>query len=589
LDLPDRVISPEVATIFVIDKSGSMRRNVLGSIRNQQEIANDATALAIASLDRNDLVGVVAFDNTAEIVVPLARNENIEKTVKEVKEISPGGGTNIAAGMERAIEMLEGVNAKTKHVVVLSDGKSQRDADLPDLARQLVEMGAKVSTIAVGDDADLGGMSNIASIGNGTYYYASNPNALPKIFLKAIRVVRTPLVREGDFVPVILPSGSPMVAGLTSGMPALGGLTLTRPRSEPTIALAMVAPTGEPVLAHWNVGLGQVAAFTSDAHRWAGNWLAWPGYERMWTQIVRSASRPPGGGDVQANASVRDGQLTIRAEARDESGAPLAGVRVPATVYAPDGTTREVVLSAVSPGVYESVSPASQTGSYVAIIKPQQSGKRLAPAIIGTTLQEGAEFRTLESAEETLRSIAKAGGGRVLEVSAPADAKLLDRGDIKPAEAVTPLWKYLMPLALVALLLDIAMRRVAWDRFVSARFRTAQAAKEAMAEKLRATSAAASVSRVRTRVEETVAEVEPSLALSQQDAAALAAAARDRRRAQRLAGMAPAGSASKAASSGAVQDGGGDVGHVVMRDGAKEDEGSGLLAAKRRAAKRFDE
>ncbi|HLP84451.1 MAG TPA: VWA domain-containing protein [Phycisphaerales bacterium] len=577
LDLPDRVISPEVATIFVIDKSGSMRRNVLGSIKNQQEIANDATALAISSLDRNDLIGVIAFDNNASAVVPLRRNDDINNTIKEVRDIGPGGGTNIAAGMELAIDMLQDVNAKTKHVVILSDGKSQRENDLPDLARELVAMGAKVSTIAVGDDADLGGMSNIANIGNGTYYYASNPNALPKIFLKAIRVVRTPLVREGDFTPVILASGSPMTTGLAADMPPLGGLTLTRPRSQPTIALAMVAPTGEPVLAHWNVGLGQVVAFTSDAHKWADKWLAWPGYERMWTQIVRSASRPPGGNDVQATANVRDGQLTLRAEARDESGTPLPGVEIPATVYAPDGSTREVKLTAIAPGVFESITPASQTGSYVAIVKPQQAGKRLAPAIIGTTLQEGAEFRTLESSDQLLADIAKAGSGRVLDIAQPQLANLFDRTNIKPAEAVTPLWKFLMPLALAALLIDIAMRRVAWDRCFSARFKTAQAAKEALAEKMRGTTAVTSVARVRTRVEETITAPEPSLALSQDDAAKLAAAARDRRRAQRLQPTQPAQPVSTQPAA------------PVVTNQPAQDEGSGLLAAKRRASKRFDD
>ena len=580
LDLPDRVISPEVATIFVIDKSGSMRRNVLGSIKNQQEIANDATALAIASLDRNDLVGVVAFENSASIVVPLSRNEKIDETTRLVRDISPGGGTNIAAGMERAIEMLEGVNAKTKHVVILSDGKSQREDDLPQLARDLVKIGAKVSTIAVGDDADLGGMSNIASIGNGTYYYASNPNALPKIFLKAIRVVRTPLVREGDFIPVILPSGSPMIAGLDN-MPPLAGLALTRPRTDPTIALAMVAPTGEPVLAHWNVGLGQVVAFTSDAHKWAGQWLPWPGYERMWTQLVRSASRPPGGGDVQATANVRDGQLTIRSEARDETGTPFTSLQVPATVYAPDGSTREVSLTAVSPGVFESITPASQTGSYVVIIKPQQNGKRLAPAIVGTTLQEGAEFRTLQSDDQTLADIAKAGGGRLLDIAQPAQANLFNRTNIKPAEAVTPLWKFLMPLALLALLIDIAMRRVAWDRFLSSRFKTAQAAKEALAEKLRATTAVTSVSRVKTRVEETVAIAEPSLALSQDDASKLAAAAKDRRRAQRLQAAQPAPMPMSAPKQSSAP--------ITVEEPTPTESDSGLLAAKRRATKRFDE
>ena len=38
----------------------------------------------------------------------------------------------------------------------------------------------------------------------------------------------------------------------------------------------------------WQYGLGRSAVFTSDAkNRWAVNWLAWPGFDRLWANIFR--------------------------------------------------------------------------------------------------------------------------------------------------------------------------------------------------------------------------------------------------------------------------------------------------------------
>lgn len=591
LELPDRVVAPEVATVFVIDNSGSMDRPVLGSIKSQQQIANDATALAIASLDRNDMVGVIVFNSVARVVVPLDRNTDPRPAIERVRAIQSDGGTDIAAGLELAIDQLRNVRAKVKHVVVLSDGKSQRDSELPGLASQLASMGVKISSIIVGDDADVGQLERIAQIGGGVAYNANNATALPRIFLRAIRVVRSPLLREADFTPVLLPVASPMTAGLgaSADIPPLGGMVLTRPRPEPTITLAMVAPTGEPLLAHWNVGLGQVAAFTSDAGEWASRWLEWPGYERLWTQLIRSASRPATTRNIDATLSAEDGVLAIRAQAIDDAGLPASGLALEASVFTPAGQSISVPLRATGPGTYEAQLDATQTGSYIALVKPRDTSTvRMSAAIAGTTLQEGAEFRALRSDEQLLAQLASAGGGRVLDLARPEEANLFDRTGLTPARAIEPRWQELLLLALALLLLDIANRRVAWDRFFSAAFRE----RVAQGVQRGAGAAAASVGTLRERRSAAPATgpkltldgagaaspaPAPSLTLDEQDAARLAAAARDRRRQQRLEAMTPA-SASPLP----------DAATPAPRD-AGTGEGSGLLAAKRRAAQRFDE
>lgn len=599
VELPDKIVAPEVATVFVIDNSGSMRRPVLGSRQTQQQLANEATALALNSLDRSDLVGVVAFNSAADVVVPLSPNLDSKDNVERVRAIRSGGGTDIAEGLERAIDQFRDLerdperskSIKVRQCILLTDGKSMREEELPGLVDQLVKMGVKVNTIAVGDDADTSTLERLARQGGGAYFYAMNPQNLPRIFLKAVRVVRSPLIREGDFGPIVLASGSPMVAGVREP-PALGGLVLTRLREDPTVVQSMVAPTGEPLLASWQVGLGQVVAFTSDAHSWADRWLAWPGYERMWSQVVRAASRPADGRGVQATASASGDGLALRVDIRNEDGTPAVGLDVPATIYDPTGATRDASLAAVGPGQYEVRIPTRETGSYVALIKPSADGRRLAPAIVGATLQEGAEFRVLSSNDSLIDQLARAGGGRVLDLSSPATANLFDRAGIKPAESISSLWRFMMIATLALFLLDIATRRVAWDRYVSRRFKLPNS-------RLQPSGASAGVVgglRAKLEATEERREAAPSLALSDQDAAALAAAARDRRRAARLQSVAseePRASAppgGKPAASDPTSAARNTAAPIEDRTNAKqEDSGGGLLAAKKRAARRFEE
>lgn len=585
VDPPDRVIAPEVATVFVIDNSGSMNRYILGSTKSQQTIANEATALAILSLDANDLVGVIEFNSQASVVVPLTKNDRPKEIAEEVRNIGTGGGTNVPAGLERALEMLAGVTAKQKQIVLLTDGKSMHEHRLPELAEQAAGASIRLNTIAVGDDADRKMLAEIASIGKGTYFDADNPNALPRIFLKAVRVVRTPAIREAPFVPRIINDASPVTLGLGTP-PALGGLNLTQRRNDPTVATAMVSPKGEPVLASWPVGLGTVVAFTSDAHAWAASWIDWPGYERLWAQIVRAASRPIGNAGVQSTASIRDGVVRLRLEAARDSGEPWSGLRVPATVFAPSGSTTQVLLEQTAPGVYEAKSPAGESGSYVAVIKPAGATvgrERFAASITGATSQENPELRFLSSNDALLAQLAGAGGGKLLDPAEPTATRLFDRATVQPSVALVTLWKPLMVALLVVLLLDVACRRVAWDRFVSEEFREkTEARAQALSDRI-ARAAPESIGGLRRNAESRGSAIghADALGLSTQDAQTLARAARDQRRARRLAQATPAQTPAQPPTVPPDEKPGPSQ--------PRQDEPGGLLAAKRRAAKRFDE
>lgn len=527
LDLPESLIVPSAAIVLVIDNSGSMGRGVFGSSRTQQQIANEAAAHAVTILDRADLVGVIAFSNSPRVVHPLSPNDDPPTLAARIRGISPGGGTNLLPALEEAARQLEAARAEVRHVIVLSDGVSMNAEMLPGAAANLFDRGIRVSTISVGQAADVATMGAIAEQGGGQHHYVVNPNALPSIFVKTVRLVRSPMIREAPFRPVVTPSGSPMTEGLGTP-PLLGGLVLTQARNEPTIVNAMLTPDGEPVLAHWNAGLGQVAAFTSDAHRWAARWLDWPGYARMWTQIVRTLSRPATSHGYDLTTQATDGRLRVRFEAADDEGTPLDALTVDATVYAPGEEPTTIRLDQTGPGVYEGSVEANRTGAYVAVVKPRQAGSPLPPAIGGATIAAGEEYRSLRSNAALLREVASITGGRTLSLDALDAATVFDRTAAPPRLASVPIWRRLLMAAIVVLMLDVGTRRIAWDRFVSREFgvELRKAAAESLAERgeeARRTLAGLRGTREAARVEP------PSGALGEKEARRVAEEAARRR------------------------------------------------------------
>ncbi|QKK08146.1 MAG: VWA domain-containing protein [Planctomycetota bacterium] len=221
LEIPDELIVPSAAVMIVLDSSGSMGRGVMGSIKTQQEIANESAALAVSTLDKRDLVGVVSFDSDTREVVPIGPNVDPQATAGRIRSISAGGGTMVAPALGLARDRLVEVDAEIKHVILLSDGRAGDAEGLPRMAEEFGRLGIRITTISVGSGADQQTMQSIAGLSGGEHYAVMNPSVLPRIFVKAIRVVRTPLVRESPFVP----------RGAGHGLAAGRGVRVRRPRA----------------------------------------------------------------------------------------------------------------------------------------------------------------------------------------------------------------------------------------------------------------------------------------------------------------------------------------------------------------------
>lgn len=472
--IPTQKVLPSGALVLVIDRSGSMGSPVGGTSKSQQEVANEAALLAISTLYPQDLVGVVAFDNSAKMIAKLQMNDDFNNVAKRVRSITPQGGTNIYTGLELAYEELARVttdDAALKHVILLTDGHSQSSM-YPRLVGKMRKAGITLSTIGVGDGHDATLLNQLARMGNGQYHPVRNPNTLPQVFIKEAKTIRKNLIKEKTFQPEVVNTGSPIMASI-SAVPPLRGHVLTGAKQDIRAITPMIGVEGEPIFAHWQVGLGRSAAFTSDAtNRWATDWLGWDGYADFWTRTVRNIARPPASRNVDMVASLQGDTMTIRLDAAaadfgqrtSRRAADFANfLEVRGAIVTPDGETREVTLQQSGPGMYQTTVPASEAGNYIVELFITAPGGETRRVTGGASKPPGTELRQFNTNMPLLRQVANITGGRILDPNEPEPAGLFTRTEEFSTMSVRPLWQTLMIVLFVLLLLDIASRRVAWD------------------------------------------------------------------------------------------------------------------------------
>ncbi len=485
LDVPDDLVMPKVAAVFVLDSSGSMKRKVLGSARSQQAIANEAAAGAVDVLDEQDFIGVVSFSDQARVVVKMTKNDQPTTVQSKIKSITANGGTNLAPAMRMAGEMLADVESETKHIIILSDGESQNPEMLPEIARELSEKGITISTITVGDEADEKGMKTIASLASGTYYRVRNPSVLPRVFLKVVRVIHTPMIREGEISTVVLNSDSPATGHLGS-LPMLNGLVITdQIDDDPRVSTPIVSDRGEPIFAFHQVELGRVSVFAGDLSDWSSRWIDSGDLSKILINAIGWTKRS-NQHRVGELSFVADGASAhIEFNAIDQHAAPIDGLRVQAQIFDDQGGQRTVELIQTGTGKYEASVDHLGEGVHVVIAQPMRDDEPMYPTIAGLEIAGIDEFAFFDDDAQALIDLAKRTGGRVFHIADPMAADLFDRSAMGEQYAFEPIWPMLLWVAFGLFLLDLGARRVAFDRWITqARDETIAATRVVRAEQV---------------------------------------------------------------------------------------------------------
>jgi hypothetical protein len=380
-----------------------------------------------------------------------------------IGSITSGGGTNIYSGLSPAVDALIASKAKSKHIVLLTDGVSE-PGDYDGLLKKMAANGVTLSTVAVGADADVRLMQYLAVEGKGRYYYTEDGNALPQIFAHESHLASRSYIIEHTFSPERT-SSSPILDGIGS-LPALQGYVGTSPR--PAGQVVLVSDAGDPLLAQWQYGLGRVIAWTSDAKgQWAREWVSWSEFARFWSQAVRWSTGTEASAGLQSRVELEAGAGEITVEAAAPDGSYLNDLSVQAAVVAPGLLTTTVDLKQSAAGRYEGTFPALEEGAYLIRIEAQGAGLGTSSQTIGAVVPYTPEYRGADADTGLLPRIASLSGGRELEPLSPALA--FDR-NLPPVRSSTSLWPLLLTLAILLLPLDVGVRRVSIYRSDLARF-----------------------------------------------------------------------------------------------------------------------
>jgi Ca-activated chloride channel family protein len=424
-----------------------------------------AKAAAIAAADvmnPTDQVGILSFDAAWDWTLPFRPVGKGEWISEGLASLQSDGGTDLYKAMIEAYRGIATKQAAIKHVIVLSDGLTDK-ADFHGLVQRMARDGITVSTVSVGNDADVQLMADIAKDGKGRGYVALDPRTIPQIFTTETLLISRDLLVEKLVTPSIVASVGPLKGIAQGNLPSLRGYVLTYPK--PRAELLMKADT-DPLLVSWRYGLGRVMAFTSDlSGRWGKEWVAWHGFPQWASQLARDTLRKLLETRNRTDFQPEGESVKVVADFVSKDGSFLNHLKLKGNITAPNQTTQDQAFQQTAPGRYEGKFTPSQRGiHFLTMYAEGKAGEApLAVATVPYVAPYPKEYRELKPNMALLSRLAEETGGEML------DPDKIEEG-VKRLYTPTPgkgrrgqeTWWPLAGLGLFLFLADLVLR--SWPR-----------------------------------------------------------------------------------------------------------------------------
>ena len=143
MDLRGKSLSTSVALMIVMDVSGSMGGGPGGA--SKMDLAKEAALAAVELLGEYDQVGILAFDDHNQWMIQPTFASDLTPIEDAIGRMQPGGGTEIYPALKEAFDAVVPLDAKVKHIILLTDGEAPR-GPYEDLAKQMEPAQVTLST-----------------------------------------------------------------------------------------------------------------------------------------------------------------------------------------------------------------------------------------------------------------------------------------------------------------------------------------------------------------------------------------------------------------------------------------------------------
>ena len=420
---------------------------------NGNQVARDCAQGVLDALGPSDEMGVVLWDGRDQWLFPMTKVGDKKELRRSIAGMNQGDLPSFQNVMSMANEGLKKTTANLKHMIVFSDGDPGPPTQ--ELMSDILGNRITVSTVLIAGHAGPDTMMWIAEHGKGRFYDVRTPEQLPQIFIKEAAVILKSAIFEEPFKPQLAAS-SELLRGIGAAeYPTLRGYVCATPK--PRAEIPLVSDKGDPVLAHWQFGLGRAVAFTSDAKsKWAADWLGWSKYRQFWSQVAQWSLRKIDNADFTTEVAVEKGEGHISVEALDEQGNYRNFLNLQTAVVSPKGEKVAVRLEQTGPGHYEAKFPTKEVGSYLLNLMDLKDGQLRASQVLGASVNYSPEFQASEPNLNLLKRLAESGGGKMLDPDTDNPFLHERQKTFQPRDW----WEWLLKMAIVLFPLDVGIRRI---------------------------------------------------------------------------------------------------------------------------------
>ncbi len=366
-----------VALVIIVDLSSSMNKGMGNEGKTRYEVALESAKKALDGLDaEKDYVGVIVFDESATVAVPMSplkdnvdaikdkidyefehfyyhhwlldgeetdirvnMNDDVDKMIREGytrPNITREGtrnsqgdyiksyGTNYRWPINEASNMISGamqnIKLDIKQVVFMSDGEpNDAGSGYDGIVSLMTKAGIVTSTVGIGSDLNTNAINQlelIATKGRGELVIVKDAQALPEKLYEIANAIKGDYYNVRDVKPIMYETND-ILRGVDD-FDTLGGYYGTTIKDGANLVLYV--DNLKPIIAEWNAGLGKVTVFMSNL----GNiWTTAmfddeDGYanKRLVKNIMLSSlNEQVDSTGIKVNSAKRDGEkTTIRVE-----------------------------------------------------------------------------------------------------------------------------------------------------------------------------------------------------------------------------------------------------------------------------------